>query len=71
MSTAEKLKRDAKEEGRQEGRVEGRWSRKIQLLESMLGFPQTDSSELDHLTLETLRQRFQELETEYTRRHKA
>lgn len=67
MSTAEKLKRDAKEEGR----VEGRWSGKIQLLESMLGFPQTDSDELDHLTLETLRQRFQELEAEYTRRHKA
>ena len=78
MSTAEMLIQEGREEGRVEGRVEGlqkgltqgEWIGKIQLLEELMGVPQTLRSALEKKSVKQLSAHFAKLETAYHRQHR-
>ena len=62
--------REGRKEGHKEGREEGAWIGKIQLLEQMMGLPETPSESFRGISHEEIRQRFEGLQNTYNLKFK-
>jgi hypothetical protein len=71
MNAVQKLKAEGHMEGRMEGQSQGSWIGRIQLLAELMKEEVPATEEMGALSIPDLKARYQILQKEYDRRHKA